>query len=134
MRVYGLFLVALLGGSGLWAMGVIDTFSTIQAASQEQNRSEGSDGPVDGTAKGLFVVQIGAFNNDRGAKLLRDKNLERFSDKRIEIHEFPDEHGPFRVWLHDFKSYKAARKYIEHHAIDGFIIELKGKEHIRTKL
>jgi hypothetical protein len=112
-------------------MGVIETFSAVQSIPQEQNQSrlDESQQPVK-----RFVVQIGAFNNDRGAKLLRDKNLERFGDKHIEIHEFPGEHGPFRVWLHDFKSYKAARKYIEHHAIDGFIIELKAGEHIRTKL
>ncbi len=110
MRVLLFVSLVLAGG---WAMGVIETFSAVQSIPQEQ---------------------IGAFNNDRGAKLLRDKNLERFGDKHIEIHEFPGEHGPFRVWLHDFKSYKAARKYIEHHAIDGFIIELKAGEHIRTKL
>lgn len=98
----------------LFAKGVIgETFSVIQTP------------PAQDEVAGKFIIQIGAFNNPKGAELLREKNGTRFSDKRIEVREVEDAHAPYRVWLHDFPTYKAARKYIELHAIDGFIIEIK---------
>ena len=98
----------------LFSKGVIDeTFSVIQTPPKEEE------------AAGKFIIQIGAFNNQKGAALLQEKNGDRFSGKRIEVREVKDAHAPYRVWLHDFPTYKAARKYIELHAIDGFIIEIK---------
>lgn len=141
MRVLAVGLTVVLLVGSLFAMGVIDTFSTLQAVpQQERELPQGAQEPAEPdpqeaeAIEGYFIVQIGAFNNDRGAALLKKKNRERFIDKQIEIHHFPDEYGPYRVWLHAFNSYKSARKYIEHHAINGFIVEIRGDEHVRTEL